>query len=183
MNVIVVDLCQLLAIQIMNCSWPLSISGSQPPGCSQSYFTFPSPLKIALRRMVPCCVFGVGGRVQISLWKLWGPNHYHSPSRKAGGPMWGQSLGQLGLLVDSGVKALVEALASRVAAAVWVPDACAVTLAVVLATQSFQVLQPWSGVKQAVTALGPRYLSSVLTSSWRKSMCLLLATGDLVTSV
>lgn len=45
---------------------------------SQSFLTPPSHPRITLCRTVPSCVFGIGGRAQISLWKLWGPD---SPTR------------------------------------------------------------------------------------------------------
>lgn len=55
-----------MTLSIFGC--PASI-----PQC-QSFLTPPSHPRITLCRTVPSCVFGIGGRAQISLWKLWGPD-------------------------------------------------------------------------------------------------------------
>lgn len=64
-----------------NCSWHLSMWDCQSP--LSVLFTIPRHPRITLWRIVPSCVFGVGGRVHISLWKLW----RQSRGSHAGGPM------------------------------------------------------------------------------------------------
>lgn len=105
MNEVVVNICQFLADQHLS---PIILLFRHP--------------RMVLGRTAPFCVFGIGGKVQISPWKLWGP-------------IWRRVSWIINSVMDADAwrrnprdRALAEATALTVAAAICVSGTHSVTL-------------------------------------------------------